>query len=44
MKKICDFGKVITGSTPPIKDVGNYGSTYMFVSPADITENKYIKS
>ena len=44
VKKICDFGKVITGSTPPIKDVGNYGSTYMFVSPADITENKYIKS
>ena len=44
VKKICDFGKVITGSTPPIKDVGNYGSTYMFVSPADIAENKYIKS
>lgn len=44
VKKICDFGKVITGNTPPTKDVDNYGSTYMFVSPADITENKYIKS
>lgn len=44
VKRICDFGKVVTGSTPPTNDVDNYGSAYMFVGPVDITESKYIKS
>ena len=44
VKRICDFGKVITGSTPPTNDADNYGSAYMFVGPVDITESKYIKS
>lgn len=44
VKRICDFGQVITGSTPPTNDADNYGSAYMFVGPVDITESKYIKS
>ena len=44
VKRVCDFGKVVTGSTPPTNDVDNYGSAYMFVGPVDITESKYIKS
>lgn len=44
VKRICDFGQVITGCTPPTNDADNYGSAYMFVGPVDITESKYIKS
>ncbi len=44
VKRVCDFGKVVTGSTPPTNDADNYGSAYMFVGPVDITESKYIKS
>ena len=44
VKRVCDFGRVVTGSTPPTNDVDNYGSAYMFVGPVDITESKYIKS
>ena len=42
VKKIGDFGKVVTGSTPPTNDLENYGSSYKFVGPVDITEKKYI--
>ena len=42
VKRIGDFGKVITGSTPPTNDLNNYGSSYKFVGPVDITGNKYI--
>lgn len=41
--RISDWGKVITGSTPPTEDEANYGNDYKFVSPADISENKYIQ-
>lgn len=41
--RIGDWGKVITGSTPPTEDEANYGETYKFVSPADISESKYIQ-
>ena len=44
VKRIGDWGKVITGNTPPTEDPENYGSTYKFVSPADISESKYIKN
>ena len=43
VKRIGDFGKVVTGSTPPTEDAENYGLTYKFVSPADISDNKYIQ-
>lgn len=42
VKRIGDFGKVITGSTPPTNDFANYGSSYKFVGPIDITDRKYI--
>ena len=44
VKRIGDWGIVITGNTPPTEDPENYGSTYKFVSPADISESKYIKN
>ena len=43
VKRIGDFGKVITGNTPPTEDDTNYGNTYKFVSPADISDGKYIE-
>lgn len=42
VKKISDFGKVVTGSTPPTSDLDNYGSSYKFVGPVDISGKKYI--
>ena len=45
VKRVKDLGSVITGSTPPTADVSNYGSEYMFVSPADLSDNqKYVLS
>ena len=45
VKRVKDLGNVITGSTPPTADVSNYGSEYMFVSPADLSDNqKYVLS
>ena len=43
VKRIKDFGPVITGNTPSTLDSENYGGRYMFVSPADLSEDaKYI--
>ena len=44
VKRIGDFGKVISGNTPPTEDTDNYGDVYKFVSPADISDNKYIEA
>lgn len=44
VKRIGDFGKVITGNTPPTEDADNYGNAYKFVSPADISGSKYIEA
>lgn len=41
---IKEVGTVVTGSTPPTKDLDNYGDEYMFVSPADMGGHKYIRS
>ncbi|MBR5984710.1 MAG: restriction endonuclease subunit S [Bacteroidales bacterium] len=43
VKKIGEFGKVITGNTPPTENADNYGNAYKFVSPADISDSKYIE-
>ena len=40
--KVADFGKVHTGNTPPTNEIENYGTKYLFVSPGDLTEGKYI--
>jgi type I restriction enzyme S subunit len=42
VRKIKDYGKVITGSTPPTSEKSNYGSDYMFIGPADLNNGKYI--
>lgn len=34
--------ELATGTTPPTRDLANYGDTYLFVSPADLGRNKYI--
>jgi len=42
VKKVCECGKVFTGNTPPTKDINNYGTEYLFVSPNDLGLSKYI--
>ena len=43
--KLGDYGKVITGSTPPTKDSANYeDGKYLWASPADLSDTKYISN
>ena len=40
-----DFGKIITGNTPPTADEKNYDNgTHLWASPADLGTTKYIES
>jgi type I restriction enzyme, S subunit len=41
-KAIGDFGQVVTGSTPSTADPTLYGGGIPFVSPADISELRYV--
>lgn len=41
-KQIGNVGEIITGSTPATKDTTNYGGDKLFVSPADISNNRYV--
>lgn len=34
---------IATGSTPPTSDKSNYGGSFLFVSPADLGEHKFIR-
>ncbi len=43
MKKIGEIGEVITGSTPPTDNSSYYNGEYLFVSPADIQNNRFVK-
>lgn len=40
--KIKDFGIVSTGTTPSTKNKNYYGGHYKLISPADLTDSKYI--
>jgi len=40
--KIKDFGVVSTGTTPSTKKKEYYGGQYKLISPADLTDSKYI--
>lgn len=40
--KVLDFGKVYTGNTPLTSEIDNYNGNYLFVSPGDLSEAKYI--
>ena len=42
IKKLKDIGNVYTGITPPTSDKENFGNEHLFVTSADIKENKYI--
>ena len=39
---IAEKHTLATGSTPPTSNPKNYGETYLFVSPADLSDKKYI--
>lgn len=41
-KKLGNIGEIITGNTPSTKDITNYGGNKLFVSPADISSNRYV--
>ncbi len=41
--KLEDYGKVVTGNTPPTKDIENYeNGTYLWASPADLGTTKSV--
>jgi type I restriction enzyme S subunit len=42
VKRIKDFGRIVTGNTPSTTQPDNYGDEYMFVGPADLSFEKYI--
>lgn len=41
-KPLSKVGEVITGSTPATANLENYGGSQLFVSPADISDKRYI--
>ncbi|MCK4259331.1 MAG: restriction endonuclease subunit S [Halanaerobiales bacterium] len=43
VKRLGEIANIETGSTPPTNDLNNYGNEYLFVSPADLGNSKYIK-
>lgn len=42
--KLSDVGEIITGSTPSTNKNEYYGGQFMFASPADISDKRYIDS
>lgn len=42
-RKILELGNIVTGSTPPTDDKENFNGNYLFVSPADIQNNRYVE-
>jgi len=41
-QSVADFGKVVTGSTPSTANLDFYGGCMPFVSPADISDLRYV--
>jgi type I restriction enzyme S subunit len=41
-KKLGDIAEIITGSTPKTSELAYYGGNKMFVSPADISDNRIV--
>ena len=39
-----ELGKVVTGKTPPTKDIENFGNEYPFITPVDMNGQKNIYS
>jgi type I restriction enzyme S subunit len=42
IKRLGEMAPIATGSTPPPSDASNYGDEYLFVSPVDIGESKFL--
>ena len=42
VKQIKDFSIIVTGNTPPTKDIKNYGTEYPWITPTDIGSKKNI--
>jgi|SRR5690554_186321 len=42
-KKLLETSKIITGSTPPTNVAEYYNGDYLFVSPADLNNGKYVE-
>lgn len=40
--KLSDLAEIATGNTPPTRDLKNYGSDYLFVSPFDLGDGKWV--
>lgn len=40
--RLKDLGRIITGKTPPSSDPKSYGQEYLFITPSDNFDNKYI--
>ncbi len=43
-KHVADLGEIVTGSTPSTTNADYYGGRRLFVSPADISELRFIES
>ncbi len=44
IKSLGEIATIATGNTPPTRDTSNYGDEYLFVSPVDIGESKYVSA
>ena len=44
IKSIKEFANIVTGNTPPTKDLDNFGNEYPWITPTDISTKKYISS
>lgn len=44
VKPIGSVADILNGSTPPTANPKNYGTTHLFVSPADLGDSKYIEN
>lgn len=44
VKEVGEVASIETGNTPPTQDKSNYGTEYLFVSPADLNGSKMILS
>ena len=42
VKSLGKLSTIATGNTPPTADAANYGDEFLFVSPADLGEAKYV--
>ena len=42
MKKLGDFGKIVTGKTPSTKEKGNFGNDYPFITIPDLQNGVFV--